>query len=778
MRRSVILLLVPLLACKKDDKILPALLDPVEATALGVAGGVALGVGSASFPVLGVNGLGAPVDAGTLVLSSTGTLDPTTVTLDATGWGSATLAGPPGRHEVTLSGGTMTSATAVFLTNRPVPTAGFPAADGVASEEGLVAAGGGLVGAQDAVLRWAPLDGRPSVPVGTTVSATLGMLPATFDDDGVGDLVAWSADSLLVLRGRSGGGLTFAAGWKADGAEIVAAAPAELDQDGDGDLVVLVEEEGAARGLWLLGDGAGNFELTDALELDYGAWSLSAEDLDGDGDAEVTILTEDGLVNRYARFEGSWTLSGNLAYDLDLAAGHRLYPARDLDGDDVADLLLYGPVAGGSSANAWVVSAGGTGVVYQLFAESSGREIPASVQAITADLDGDGLDEVLLSTDTTFARASWSADADTFGVYDYGSTPTARPLAAEDFDGDGLGDVAMGGSAAVVLPGESVADDPGTSADETVPWKIRTPDTLVSDLDLVAPPVGVDRDDDGALDLVALTANAEGLSVTVYAGRTSGSVGFDREGAVLLAAEGVALDLAVCGGTVLALWEDSATTWLSRFTLGATGSPAAVGAAAPVSGGRVVCGSFGEGFDAAVVHPATGQVILLAPGGDQADGGALGPVVEVAAGDADGDGVDTLATCAIEGCSIDQGDLDGDGLDEVATLAGGRLSVAWGAGGEASVVADGVVNLQDADGDGRLDLTAADAGLVRSWRADSGHLSPGVASYLYRPALGPAWFGDLGADGILDVLLLGFDADPASDPDWVGTVIYAAGDTP
>lgn len=775
--RASIFLPLALVACQKPEKGLPDLLVPVDAAALGVAGGDGLGVGHAAFPVLGVNGLAAPVDAGTVSLASNGTLDTDTVVLDATGWGGATLSGEPGRYPVTLQSSLGSATTTVTLTEKPVPTAGFPAVDGLGSTSGLVVAGGGLVGVEDAVLRWAPPDGSPPVAVGTTVGSTLGLLPATFDDDGVGDLVAWSADAVLALRGRSAGGLTWASGWKAGGAEITAVVPARLDADRDGDLAVLVHEDGQARVLWLLGDGAGGFTLADALELDYGAWSISAEDLDGDGDAEVTVLTEDGLVNRYTRYEGAWTLSGNLNYDLDLAPGHRLHPGGDLDNDGVADILLYGPVGDGSTANVWVVSAGGSGVIYQLFAASADRALPSSVRVATGDLDGDGLAEVVMSTDTGVSRAAWATASSTFTVYDYGVLPTDRPVAAADVDGDGLGDVALGGSAALVLPGESVEDDPKTELDETVPWKIRTPDTLVSDLDLVVPPVALDRDGDGAMDLVALTTNSEGLSLTVYHGRTTGSVGFDRDGAVLLSAGGTALDLAVCDGVAYSLWESGGVTRLSRHTLGTGGVPVA-GTEFEVPGDLVACGDFGGGADAAVANSAGGALILVAPDGDQQDGGAWEAVEDLAAADSDGDGVHTAFGCSTAGCTVAAGDLDGDGLEEQVIGDGLNVSVRWGAGGESVVKAAGVVAVQDADDDGRLDLVATDGGLVRAWRAWDGGLSPGIASFVHRPAEGPAYFADLGADGVLDLLLLGRDDDPFADPDWDGTVIYAQGAVP
>lgn len=767
--------LLALVACKPDEKALPALLEPVDATVVGVGAGTGLGVGSAALPVVGRNRLSAPVEAGTLTLASVATVDPASLVPDATGWGEATVSGSEGRYEVTVSGSAGATTAAVFLTGAHAPTFEYPALDGLGGADGVVVAGGGVLAADGTQLAWAAARGGPPVVVGTTDGAVDGLLTVTLDGDGVPDALAWSEDALLVLRGRSAGGVSFAAGWTALGGAVTAALARDLDGDSLVDIGVLMETEDGATVLWYLAEPEGGWTLAEALELDYDAWSFSAEDLDEDGEAEVTVLAADGSILRYARFEGSWTRSGGVAYDLELAAGSRLAPSVDLDGDGLDELVIHGPVGDGDEANAFVIAAGSSNTIYQLFAPGAG--LPGSVRLVSAAL-GDG-HSLFLSTDRGLSRATWNADGATFGVFDHGLTPTALPIGAGDLTGDGLADVVFGGDVPVVYVGDQVVDDPATAdVDETLPWKPLSPDTTVIDLGLAVPPAAVDRDGDGLVDLVALTANDEGLSLTVYEGRAGATPGFDNAGATLLG-DATALAVARCGGTVHALWRTAAgDTRHQRHTVGASGGPIAQGAATTVTGELLACGDFGDGFDAAVVTRSTGQVMLLAADGDQGDGGSLGAVQAVAAADPDGDGVHTLTGCAGAGCSVGAGDLDGDGLDDVATLDAGVLAVAFGAGGAATLPATGTLAVQDADGDGRADLTVADGGTVRIFRAVGGALTPGVASHVYRPAAGPPVLGDLDGDDVPDLLLLGRDDDPAADPDWEGTVIHASGVRP
>lgn len=765
---AVLLLLAPA-GCKKEEK-LADLFAGVSDAASGVYAGEAVGEGSATAAVFATNGYGAAVDGGVIELSSDGSLDAATTTPDATGWGSATVSGPGGWTLTAITGGAQAEGH-LTVTSATPGTTGFPAWPAADRPDFVAPAGNGLAIASGNEIWWTASDGTSLVRVAEVPGEIRGMEAVQGEADGVADVLAWTEDAVFFLRGRSAGGLFWGGGWETSNGTVTGAVGRDLDGDAAMDLAVLVVDGEASSVSVYGGDGAWDFALSDRLDVPYAAWSLSAEDLDLDGARELTLLTADSLVRRYARFEDGWSTSGSYEYDVALAEGARLHPGVDLTADGIEDLLVAGPDAEGTGWQAWIIDAGANATVFQMFNPDAEGLLPGAASVATGELSGDGVADVLLLTDTTLYAGFWNVLTEAFTLYAYPDVPADAPLAIADVTGDALGDAIVAGSQLTTLQGQRVEDDPDTSADESVAWKVQTPSAKVTDFSLALPPVVRDYDGDGIVDLATAAATASGVELQVYGGTPADAdsdEGFRSRGAVVLSTTGTALELAVCDDQLYVLVSESTGTWLHHYRFNSGGAPVSAAAPVAVGGDQLACGPFALG-DVAVVSVGgeIGYVDGTSVTSDPGSGEAAYDAASVESG-----GTRSVVTCPLPGCSVAVADFDGDGAEEVARADGADLSLE-SAAGTSVVYAPGVVSAADADGDGIMDVVVADVSEVRVYRAAGGRLSVPSATYVWRPSLGPAAWGDLDGDALPDLFLRGWDYDAGDATDWTGTLIYA-----
>ena len=126
--------------------------------------------------------------------------------------------------------------------------------------------------------------GPPSIIAG--VNGAYRTTCADFDGDGLLDVACVSTGGPMVLVRNSGSGLLPPQTVDAGPGQLVRSRAADIDLDGDLDLVVACREPG--RISWYANDGLGSFGARQDIVTDvYGAYGLAVADIDGDGAEDV-----------------------------------------------------------------------------------------------------------------------------------------------------------------------------------------------------------------------------------------------------------------------------------------------------------------------------------------------------------------------------------------------------------------------------------------------------------------------------------------------------------
>lgn len=633
-------------------------------------------------------------------------------------------------------------------------------------------------------------------------------------------LVASAVVALCAVPPHPAGAATGELTFVEDGAIVSGFAFAEtlhfVDFDGDGDADAFVgkgflEEDFA----YFQNLGDGTFALAAWLTLSPGSWEATAEiasaDLDRDGDPDIVASGEssDGAsLFWWENDEGQITGTAHtIRPDRPELQGVDAFRLLDFDRDADLDVLFFGEAAGGLR---WLENdvAGGTlsdWTETELVDGASGRDMEV------ADLDRDG-DLDVVATETSRDRVTWWENS--AGDFSSWTEPTVAttmdgpsPLALADVDRDGDTDVIAATTLGDVIAWWANDGSGGGWAEQAIAVGVDGP----RDLEVL------DVDRDGDPDVLATLAFEDGLAWwengeeargpgwerhdlpgTVDGPQELRIVDLDGDGTVDLAA-------AVRGSDAVHAWSGSrepfaSPTW-ERRTIGTgagevarllavdldrDGHPDVVGAGAPGSTGVRVWPDPGS------ADPGPAYVL------DGATSGA-----RVAAGDLDTDGDPDLAIvhlatgdfswrenrlnqgwsshgicCALtEARSLQVFDVDEDGfLDVVAVggLGGGGLVARLNSAGDATAWEEDDLHpggaaiamaIGDWEGDGDLDVFRMGLGVVQN-----------VVGAYRNPAIGGTsdhWTGlqysGASIEEPRDVAVDDFDGDGQLDPIGVGT---------
>ena len=510
---------------------------------------------------------------------------------------------------------------------------------------------------------------------------------------------------------------------------------------------------GAASG------GAGGAAITSGLSFRgairyapaYGVeLNMAVGDLNGDGRPDLvttTYETTGALLNvRMNQGAGNW--APPVTYDM--LGGPQLVLIGDMDGDGKADIV------------GWYGNPTRVGV---LWSDGAGALTPASVQQLgtspngegvsvaVGDLDGDGRSDIAVSLSvngTTSVSMLVNQGGRQFKQIDLPYTipgPSVLesvPIAIADFDGDGLGDLAVTsvapGSPAIYLlhnQGNGAFAAPVALVAGTAPSTI-----LAGDLNA-----------DGRPDIVVINGSS-GINVLL----NDGTGGFAPFVGYSLPSQAAALgDMNGDGRPDLVVVGTDPQRAARATVLVNMGGSAAVGGNFAV-GGSYVLNAGGKTIALADVN-GDGALDLVSDNGDDlvfAFNDGVGGLVAAPsfAADADPRGVAT-------------GDLDGDGKPDLAVTNYGSgdvsVSLNHGDGTFTSAVDYAVganpaaVAIADVDGDGKLDLVVAiggSGGVEVLRNVGAGAFAPGVSYNAGAPPAVALAVGDFNGDARPDVAVV------------------------
>ncbi|HET6545782.1 MAG TPA: VCBS repeat-containing protein [Rhodanobacteraceae bacterium] len=289
---------------------------------------------------------------------------------------------------------------------------------------------------------------------------------ADIDGDGRNDLLAarggFAFDPSVVYYG-SPGGLATTAGWQSQvSAWAVGMALADIDGDGDIDLVTANQgnsPDDAYRPLYLFrNDGSGLAVTPDWQSAELSIQnSVAAGDLTGDGMPDLAVAKwVDFESAAYANLGGTpdtqpyWTAGST--------DGDRGVAIADFDGDGDNDILL-----GQATLTLYDNQGGNFVAIWHAENPDSDHQDVA-----VADINGDGwpdVAEVDFARGKTWIHLNHAGQLDPVPAWSYDAEPVGNALAFGDVNGDGLPDLAIGYSGE---PSVVVFLNQGTPPDDTI----------------------------------------------------------------------------------------------------------------------------------------------------------------------------------------------------------------------------------------------------------------------------------------------------------------------
>jgi hypothetical protein len=238
---------------------------------------------------------------------------------------------------------------------------------------------------------------------------------------------------------------------------------ADMDGDGRADLVTVNQPLVLSMAWWQAGDGAGGFLLPSALPDGMPQGATHAADLDGDGDLDLLAWPNAGILPSVLGVtlnDGQAHFGPATLYDT--GGSVRDVVVADMDDDGVLDVVA---AAGAVGAAIFPGLGDGTLGAPVLVAQ------PATLVVRVADMDGDGLPELILGS--TFFPSALRVYPNLGGLA-FGA-PAESPLPVQprvfdvgDLDGDGIPEaVVQAGSSVLVLAGTAAPafDPPVTLSD-------------------------------------------------------------------------------------------------------------------------------------------------------------------------------------------------------------------------------------------------------------------------------------------------------------------------
>jgi hypothetical protein len=753
--------MLALAACKKT-KHTPSVLVEIDATdpmSIQLSDGV--GRGTVTIPIRQVNSYGVGVPGGSASLAIRGgdaALYTNTVEFDAHGYAIAKVEAPDGSvFDIQVQSAERTdqigppavgySITTAFDHHGLAPAIALPSH--IADARRMVAGTDGVAVSHGDEVWWFPAEpGALPHQVADLPYDIAGLWSTHLDADGIADLVVWADSQLVLLRGRSGGGYGWGGAWSAQSRDVGGVSAGDVDGDRLTDLVVASTDGDGTIVEVLLGDGQWGYEVLPPLGLSYPVEGITATDDERDGIPDVTVLSAaTGTLRRYSYGEDGWTGgSPPEINDYKAEPGSTLLPPLDLNNKGAPEIIIVGPPQTGQQEMVFYVL-GTPPIKYPL----AFRQFEYSY----ADVDGNGSDDVIALEQDVLNTVRYDDEGDRFISHAIQGFGEVGPIAARDFDDDGLADIAILTNGIGFYAGSETPDGD---------WTVSTPDWRGYGLNLLGPFTMGDLNGDQIIDVSTIDGEGE-LTLRTW----TFEMGDDDQptmvghGSVALPGGNNPLDLAQCGNHLYALIGAGGNRLLFHARTEATTDSWRIvdtwTAPLILTGTHVACGNVASGVPGVAVAGVQGLWVSFANDGTEIGAGDLGPVDAIAMADTNGDGVDEVVGCNTSGCTITVGDIDNDGLDEV--VESGTTTVLTGWGHRQSLSGVGSVSIANVDGGERLDVMAYDkmTGTLMVHRGLTGGVAPPAGLRAHRDLRGPVYVGDVDGDGKSELLSIDTEGD-------------------
>ena len=266
-----------------------------------------------------------------------------------------------------------------------------------------------------------------------TFAGTTSVEGADLDGDGDNDVVATTENDDQVTWYENVDGLGTLGPQKIisrDSWGVQEAIPADVDGDGDIDIVVASEEDDTVA--WFANDSSGNFGPRQILDAELtSVFDIEVQDFDGDGDLDVVALGQ----NKLAWFEndGSSTLFAPLAMIATLVEGYgQGFELDDVDGDSDIDVVYFNSLGVRRLMNDNMSFGSPIVVVDRTFVSD----------IVLADTNNDSFVDILVSArgDEVLEQFRYSPDDGEFVLFNSIAEGPAKMVVA-DIDGDGSVDL-------------------------------------------------------------------------------------------------------------------------------------------------------------------------------------------------------------------------------------------------------------------------------------------------------------------------------------------------
>lgn len=600
--------------------------------------------------------------------------------------------------------------------------------------------------------------GAPTHRILLADGAILGAHPTHVDVDGVLDMVAWTASTVFLLRGRSGGGFGWGAGLQGDGLSPAGADVGDLSGDNLPDLAVAwVQQDGTGVVDVWEGDGLFGFQAAEPRSIAQRPMSLDIADNTDDALQQITVLVDDGTWVRYIRgAELRYMPIGPLIPSIvSIPSDGRLIPAGDIDDDSADEITIAGQRTPGLPRLVWLfdvetddVECAGGDPDAQCETEylPLGEEIGAFVNV--DDGNGDHLDDVwLLHEDASLFAIAYDPEQ-AYGSYakiSLGTLPVFGPFDVEDVDGDAQVDLFVA-TATYWLQwvGEAFGDLELFWQPRVFEW-VAVQDALLPTFAMA------ETDGDPAtIELVALAVEGGQTVLRLYQYSTLGVPAITL-GTVVVDGSGVTPDdLALCGDDAWVVVAGQVV----HVAITGTGAVAEAGRTGSAVT-RVDCGAGPSGAEAAVLEGADIRLLSL-PGLSEVSTVPSNGASDVAIGDLGGG--PEVGTCATQGCTVVRWTYGAAGQAVFARGDASGVTVVDAVGTETAIGGDGKLSVADVDGDGHLDLLAfsPEDGVLTLHRSTGNAMAIAEVFHTERALLGPLSAADGDRDGWPD--LWGIDA--------------------